>query len=129
MKSKKREKNLLTEVELEFMKTLWELGEGTVRDVMAKLPPSRELAYTSVSTIMRILEQKNFLKSRKEGISYIYTPMITKSYYESLSLNHFVKDLFKNEPVSLVTKLLDDNHMSQEELLEIKEFIETKLEK
>ena len=66
MKKNAEEKSLLTKTELELMNLLWDLGEGSVRDVMAALPQDRDLAYTSVSTILRILEKKEFLKSRKE---------------------------------------------------------------
>ena len=55
---KKKKSELLTEVELEFMNELWALGEGTVRDVLERLPEDRNLAYTSGATILRILEQK-----------------------------------------------------------------------
>ena len=62
---KKKRSELLTEVELEFMNELWALGEGTVRDVLERLPEDRNLAYTSGATILRILEQKEFVTSRK----------------------------------------------------------------
>ena len=57
----KKKSEFLTEVELEFMTVLWQIGRGTVRDLIAKLAADRNLAYTSVATIMRILEQKNFV--------------------------------------------------------------------
>jgi predicted transcriptional regulator len=57
-KKSRDESKLLTETELELMTILWKLGEGSVNDVLAELPQGRDLAYTSVSTILRILEQK-----------------------------------------------------------------------
>ena len=69
---------LLTEVELELMTALWKLGEGSVADVLETLPKERKLAYTSVSTILRILEQKKVLKARKEGRGHVYVPMLEK---------------------------------------------------
>ena len=84
MKKKKRE--LLTEVELEFMSELWALKEGTVRDVLARLPEDRNLAYTSAATIIRILEQKGFVTSRKEGKSHVYAPTLAKDTYQSRTL-------------------------------------------
>ena len=64
---KRKSNEFLTEVELEFMTELWKLGEGSVRDILACLPPERKLAYTSCATIMRILDEKGFVDSRKEG--------------------------------------------------------------
>ena len=127
MRPKKKDKTLLTDVELEFMKILWTLGEGKVRDVIAKLPPERELAYTSASTILRILEQKNFVQSRKEGISHVYYPSMTKAIYENLSLNHLVKNVFENAPATMVARLLEEDKISESELLEIKQHLEKRL--
>ncbi len=59
----KKKSEFLTEVELEFMTHLWALGEGSVRDVIARLAPGRNLAYTSAATILRIMEQKEFVTS------------------------------------------------------------------
>ena len=85
---KKKSRHLLTEVELEFMTELWELGEGSVREILASLPEERKLAYTSGATIMRILEEKGFVKSRKEGKSLIYTPLLQKDLYQTRSLQN-----------------------------------------
>src|SRR5210317_2071976 len=83
---KRKKGELLTEVELEFMNELWALGEGTVRDVLEQLPEDRNLAYTSGATILRILEQKDFVTSRKSGKSHIYTPTLAKDAYQFRSL-------------------------------------------
>ncbi|MEL6799826.1 MAG: BlaI/MecI/CopY family transcriptional regulator, partial [Pseudomonadota bacterium] len=85
---KKKSRSLLTEVELEFMNELWGIGEGTVRDVLAQLPPERSLAYTSGATILRILEDKGFVKSRKDGKSLTYTPLLAKDAYQTRSLQN-----------------------------------------
>ena len=68
----------LTEVELELMSILWRLQGGSVGDVMSALPRERALAYTSVSTILRILEGKGVLAARKEGRGHVYTPLLDK---------------------------------------------------
>ncbi len=60
----------LTEVELEFMTKLWDLGEATVREVQDALGPTRKLAYTSAATILRILEQKGFVTSAKQSVDF-----------------------------------------------------------
>ena len=123
----KKKKALLTEVELELMNILWQLGEGTVRDVLAHLASDRHLAYTSVATIIRILEQNNFVTSRKQGRTHIYTPVVPKEDYEARSLNHIVKKLFNNVPTSLVARLVDGQNLSQQELEEMKKILEERL--
>jgi len=118
---------LLTEVELEIMSTLWQLERGTVREVLAKLPKRRTLAYTSVSTMLRILEDKRLVRSRKDGKAYVYVPAVTKTEYEGRSLRHLAEKVFDGTPSAMVMRLIDDAELSTEELREIKRRLEEKL--
>lgn len=124
MKKKAEEQKLLTETELEFMNVIWALGEATVNDVIENLPEDRKVAYTSVSTILRILQQKNVLSARKEGRGHVYIPLLQKSDYESRTLNHVVDKVFDGTPIALVRQLLGSIKMKPEELSELKELVE-----
>lgn len=124
---KKKKSEFLTEVELEFMTRLWELGEGTVRDVMAKLAPERDLAYTSAATIMRILEQKSFVSSKKEGKTYVYKALLTKDAYQTRFLRDVSEKLFDNTPAALIARLVDDDDLSPEALNEIRVLLEGRI--
>ncbi len=123
----KKKSEMMTEVELEFMSRLWDLGEGTVRDVLDALPTSRPLAYTSAATILRILEQKQFVTSTKQGKTFSYTPALTKDSYQSRSLKNLSEKLFDNTPVSLVARLVDDYDLSEEALDEIRALLDRRL--
>jgi predicted transcriptional regulator len=123
-KTKEAESKLLTETELELMTILWRLGEGSVADVIALLPKARDLAYTSVSTIMRILEQKGILKTRKEGRGHIYTPQTKKTDYEAKTVKHVVDRVFDGTPVALVRQLLDSVDLNEGDLKELRKMIE-----
>lgn len=120
------QKKLLTDVELELMTILWRIGEGNVAQVLEKLPEGRDLAYTSVSTILRILEQKKILKTRKEGRSHIYIPLLSKTDYEAKTVMHMVDNIFEGAPTSLIKRLLDTVSIDDRELKEIKKIIEKK---
>jgi predicted transcriptional regulator len=117
------ERRLLTAVELELMNILWRLGEGTVRAVMAELPRGRELAYTSVSTMLRILEQKEFVTSRKEGRGHVYVPAIPKSEYERTALRQVVGQVFDGAAVPLVRRLLEQEKLTKADLAELREIV------
>ncbi|MGZ3693853.1 MAG: BlaI/MecI/CopY family transcriptional regulator [Bdellovibrionota bacterium] len=117
------EEKMLTEVELELMNILWKLEEGSVNDVIAQLPKGRALAYTSVSTILRILEQKEVLKTRKEGRGHVYIPILKKSQYEMKAVKHVVDRVFDGTPVAMVKQLLGSVKMSEAELEEIKKLV------
>jgi predicted transcriptional regulator len=123
-KAKEAEGKLLTETELELMTILWRLSEGSVTDVIEHLPKERDLAYTSVSTILRILEQKGILKTRKEGRGHIYTPQVTKSEYEAKTVKHVVDRVFDGTPVALVRQLLETVKLNESDLKELKNLID-----
>lgn len=117
---------LLTEVELELMTILWRLGEGSVAQVMEELPQDRPLAYTSVSTILRILEQKDVLEARKEGRGHVYIPVLKKTDYESRTLKHVVERVFDNTPIALVKQLLSTGDLSASDISELRKLLEKK---
>jgi predicted transcriptional regulator len=116
----------LTEVELELMTILWRLGGGTVNDVLEALPPSRPLAYTSVATILRILEQTGVLGSDKVGRGHRYLPLVAKDAYQAFALEQVVGKVFGGEPVALVRRLVDAAGLSRGELAALKELLEAK---
>lgn len=127
MVRQRKKPELLTEVELEFMTALWEIGEGSVRDVMAQLAPERGLAYTSAATILRILDEKGFVASEKTGKTLIYKPELAKDAYQTRSLQNLSAKLFDNTPATLVARLVDDAGLSQESLEEIRALLDRRL--
>ena len=124
---KKKKNDFLTEVELEFMTELWGLGQGTVRDVLARIAPERNLAYTSGATIMRILEQKNFVTSQKSGKTLVYRALLEKDAYQSRSRKNISENLFDNAPAMLVARLVDDADLSKDVLAEMRELLDRRL--
>ncbi len=110
------------------MTELWGLGEGSVREVLAKLPEGRDLAYTSGATILRILEEKGFVESRKDGKSLIYKPLLAKDTYQTRSLQNLSKTLFDDTPASLVARLVDDAGLTDADLEDIRALVERRLQ-
>lgn len=120
---KDAEDRLLTPVELELMTVLWRRGEGTVHQVLEDLPSDRALAYTSVSTVLRILEQKGLVSSRRAatGRGHVYTPAIPKQEYEARSLKDLLGRVFDGAPESLVRCLVENETLSARQLAAIRE--------
>ena len=127
MVGRKKRTERLTDVELEFMTELWAIGEGTVRDVLARLPEERNLAYTSGATILRILEQKGFVTNRKEGKSHVYIPALARNTYQSRTLKDLSAKLFDDTPASLVARLVDDEELTEEALGQIRALVDRRL--
>ncbi len=117
----------LTEAELELMTILWRVGEATVRQVMGELPSDRALAYTSVSTILRILEGKKIVATRKEGQAHFYAPLLEKSEYERTSLERLVTTVFDGEASALVARLIDTESLDKAELDRLRKLLDERL--
>lgn len=109
------------------MNLLWEHGDGSVREVLSHLSKDRELAYTSAATILRILEQKGFVKSEKSGKTLVYSALLAKDAYQSRMLKDLSLKLFDNTPTALVARLVDDADLSEDDLIEIRTLLGRRL--
>ena len=119
---KKSEKKL-TDAELEIMHVVWELDGGTVRQVHERLNRQRPLAYTTVMTMMNILEEKGHLSRRKEGRAYRYDPVRPKNQVISGMVDDFVGRVFEGSATPLIVSLVKDKKISQKDLEEIARMI------
>ena len=116
----------LTAVELEMMNIIWRIGPCSVAQVQERLRPQRELAYTSVSTVVRILEQKGYVTSEKEGRGHVYDAAVSKESYQALSLKRIVRHVFDGAPSLLVARLLASETLAPEELAQIESLLRKK---
>src|SRR4051812_31163032 len=115
----RKRKEILTDQELEIMKIVWELGEPTVRDVYEKLRERRPLAYTTVMTMMNILEQKGQLVKDQVDRAYKYKPARPKNQVERGMVREFVNRVFDGAAEPLLLHLVDDKKLSQADVDEI----------
>lgn len=120
------EKYQLTPVEHELMEILWTIQAGTVREVMAHLPTERQLAYTSVSTILRILQQKKMVTIEKIGKQHRYRPLLTKNTFATHSVKRIVSDVFAGNSVQLVSYLVDQPSLSLDDIDAIQQLLDQK---
>jgi predicted transcriptional regulator len=109
-----------------MMNVLWRIGPASVHQVVEALLPQRQLAYTSVSTMVRILEQKGYVRSRKEGRGHLYEPAIQKEAYQVASLQHLVSNVFDGTPTLLVQRLVDSEQLDAEQLDAIRRALKKK---
>jgi predicted transcriptional regulator len=113
----------LTEAELRLMKILWQRGESLVGDLVAAMPPNASLAYNSVLTTIRILEQKGYVRHRQEGRAYLYSPCVAEHEASQFVIRHTMQRFFGNSRERLLLSLLGDDEVTPEELLRLKEAI------
>jgi len=121
MKTKTR---TLTEQELEIMKVVWERKTATVRDVYEALRERKGVAYTTVMTMMNILETKGHLVKRPEGRAYVYEPSQAQTQVISGMVQEFVDRVFDGAARPLVLSLLQERKLSREDLEEISRLID-----
>ena len=105
----------LTKAEEEIMQVLWKLEKTSVADVIEKLPTPKP-AYNTVSTIVRILENKGFVGHEKLGRGYLYFPLIKKADYSNQSINKLMEGYFQGSFKSMVSFFMKKNDMSLTEL-------------
>ncbi len=110
----------LTEAELRIMKLLWFRGESAVSDLVAAMPAAEPLAYNSVLTTIRILEQKGYVEHRQEGRAFLYSPSVEEHEAGRTEVRHILNRFFGNSRERLLLSLLGDEELSAEELQRLK---------
>jgi BlaI family penicillinase repressor len=116
----------LTEQELEIMKIVWGREEATVRDVYEALLARRKIAYTTVMTMMKILEQKKYLRKTQEDRAYVYRPAKPKNQVIKSMVQEFVNRVFNGSAEPLLVHLIEDQRFSEKDLEEIARMIRRK---
>jgi predicted transcriptional regulator len=119
----KKSETKLTDTELEIMHVVWELGGGTVREVHERLNQQRPLAYTTVMTMMNILEEKGHLTRSKQGRAYRYEAVRPKHQVISGMVDDFIGRVFEGSATPLILSLVKDRKIPQKDLEEIARLI------
>jgi predicted transcriptional regulator len=109
----------LTEQELEIMKIVWSLKTATVRDVYEEFLKRRKIAYTTVMTMMKILEDKQYLKKRAADRAYVYEAAQPKAQVIKAMVREFVNRVFNGSAEPLLVQLVKDRRLSEKELSQI----------
>jgi BlaI family penicillinase repressor len=113
----------LTGAELEIMHVIWSLEQATVRDVYEALRERRKVAYTSVMTVMKILEQKGYLKKKQEDRAYVYRPARPRAQVLQSMVRDFVDRVFQGAAKPLLVHLVEDARLSPQDLAEIRRLL------
>jgi len=114
----------LTKQELEIMKIVWNRESATVRDVYEALREQRQIAYTTVMTMMKILEKKKFLKKTQQNRAFVYQPVRPKEQVIRTMVQDFVTRVFDGSAEPLLVHLVKDRHLSEKEVREITRMIQ-----
>jgi len=116
-----------TDRELDIMAVLWEHRAATVAEVRDALPD--DLAYTTVLTILRTLEEKGYVTHDEEGRAHRYRPLVERAKAEKSAVSKLVKKLFKGSPELLLTQLVADRKLTEDDLKRMRALIDEQLKK
>jgi predicted transcriptional regulator len=105
------------------MDVLWGRGSATVSEIVESLPDAR-LAYSSVLTMMRILEQKGYVAHEKEGRAFVYRPLVDRQQAQKSVIGYLLKRFFNNSPELLVVNLLEHEDVGPDEIKRLRQMIE-----
>ncbi len=112
----------LTQRELDIMSVLWELGEATVNEVRDRVDP--DLAYTSISTMIRMLEMKGYVSHKRgEGKSHVYFPIIDAEKAGESALGRVLDKIYGGSPIKLLAQLVDQRKLSEKELSRMRDLL------
>jgi predicted transcriptional regulator len=105
------------------MEVLWDRGSGTVSDVIEGLPAQVSLAYSSVLTTLRVLENKGYLQHTKEGRAFIYRPLVGRDQARESAISHLLHRFFDGSAEMLMLNLVDGRKLRRQQLKELRERI------
>ena len=114
----------LTDAESEVMAVLWRLRRASVNDVVTALNETRAVTYSTVQTMLRILETKGYLTHEKVARAFVYTPVIDERQARRRALRHLVRRLFDGSPSLLVLNVLEDEDLDPAEREQLRKLIE-----
>jgi BlaI family penicillinase repressor len=116
----------LTNLQMDVMQVLWQQGEATVSQVHAALHEERQLAMTTVATLLSRLEKYGLLTHRAEGRQYVYRPLVSQSEVRRSQLTDLIDQFFHGNPADLVYHLINEAKVDDEDLARLQTLIESK---
>jgi len=117
-----------SDVELQVLRVLWRDGPSSVREVQSKMPDGKNRAYTTVLTVMQVMEKKGMLKHTRRGLAYIYSSTVSERKVTGNILRDLLRNVF-GSPTAVVQSLLSEGRISDEEAQDIQAMIEAHLKR
>ena len=114
----------MSPAETEILRLIWQLEEATVQGVCEALPTKRRIAYKTVQTLLRRLEDKGYLKHKLEGKAHVFFPAVQREQVVKRTVLDFVDRLFGGDPRPLMQFLAEDGHVDTEDIEELRKLID-----
>lgn len=118
-----------SELELHILSVLWEQGPATVRAIRAALPDGKQRAYTTVLTLVQIMEKKGFVGHTAQGQAHLYHPLVERNQVLRPMMRELLRNVFGGRPADAVQCLLDSAPVDEDELSQIRQLLQEATQK
>ena len=112
-----------TDLEMQVLSVLWDRGDSTVREVMRELPDGKRRAYTTVLTILQVMEKKGLVGHTRKGLTYVYHPEVDRDQVVAPVMRTLLKNVFGGDPSAIVQSLLDCGDVDADQVKAIRRVI------
>src|SRR5262245_38837825 len=112
-------------LEMQVLSLLWEHGPLTARSVLERMPDGKIRAYTTVLSVLQVMEKKGLVKHQADGNRHVYTPKVQQQRIVQPLLSRLVKTLFRGKPSAAMQHLLDASDVSEADLVEMRRLLES----
>ena len=120
----KRQLQAMSPAETEILRLVWQLEQATVQQVCEQLPPKRDIAYKTVQTLLRRLEDKGYLRHRIKGKAYVFSPAIKREDVVKRTVLDFLDRLFAGDPRPLMQFLAEDGRIDADDIERLRKLID-----
>ena len=112
-----------SDLEMQILSVLWDKGDSTVREVLESMPDGKKRAYTSVLSVMQVMEKKGLLKHSTRGPAHVYKPAVSRKKIIQPFLRKVLNEVFGGKPSVMMQALLTETSVSDKEMVQIQEII------
>jgi BlaI family penicillinase repressor len=112
-----------SDLELQVLSVLWERGSATVRDLLEAVPDGKKRAYTTMLSVVQVMEKKRLVTHDRDGLTHVYRPTVKKKDVLPPLLRSLTHNIFGGSPARVLQSLLDSTEVSEEELAEIRRLV------
>jgi predicted transcriptional regulator len=108
-----------SDLEMQILSVLWDRGASTAREVLEAMPDGKRRAYTSILSVMQVMEKKELLKHTNRGVAHVYSPAVSKKKIIRPFMHKVVNEVFGGRPSAMMQALLTETPVSDDELAQI----------
>jgi len=113
-----------SDLEMQILSVLWENGASTAREVLEAMPDGKQRAYTSILSVMQVMEKKGLLKHKNRGVAHVYSPAVNRKKIIQPFIHKVVNEVFGGKPSAMMQALLTETPVSDDELAQIRKLLE-----